>query len=300
MKTETAKLRSVGGLIGLAATVLLSGCHGGNSGTTPPPAPSADPISVTGVVSDGPVVGGRIFAFAAGEVSDAMASGASADDRAGALAAANPVAALQRSAGLDDTFSLDVPAELEGEALFLAFDRADAEDQRFKDVPPNLESVALIGAPGSSQTINISLHTTLIARVVRARLDPDGDGTAIRANAVAAAIQAAELDVLAAFGHDDTDADLFEGERPIQTANSARLHAASTLLGHELRSVAALHDLSLEDVLAAVAADGGAGVFVGGVPCGAPPPNAASAAPNAAFLAQDVAPGLQSPAGGPS
>jgi hypothetical protein len=71
------------------------------------------------------------------------------------------------------------------------------------------------------------------------------------------------------------------------------------LLGHELRSVAALNDLSLEDVLAAVAADVGDGSLDGAVPSDVPPAIAASASNIAAFLAHDIAPGLQAHAGGP-
>ena len=155
----------------------LAACTSSNNAPIAAPTPPAA-VTVSGVVTDGPVIGGTIFVFSGDQVLAAMAGIDPAGDRLADLTAAASIATLTRDPADVDQFSISVPGEFAGTAAFLIFDNTDAEDDTYKDTPPNLESVAVLGAAGSAQRINLSMQTTLITQLVRGQLDPDGDGIA--------------------------------------------------------------------------------------------------------------------------
>jgi len=259
---------SIGNLcVATMAALVLAACGGGDndSSRAPSPEPPA-PVAVRGIVSDGPVAGGSLFVFTAREVIAAMAAAAGADDRRAALAGAAPVLTVARQPNDGDAFAFEVSGELGGQALFLVLDNTDAEDVEFRDTPPNMESIAILRGFGA-QTVNVSPHTTAIARIVRAELDPDGDGTPIAAAAIESALRAAELNVLEALGKDEDGEDLFaSGESPLDTDDAELLHTASGVLGLHIRALAGLDDLDLDDVLAALSADASDGQVDGEIP----------------------------------
>ena len=91
--------RPIAGLLALALVVLLGACGSNNNApsTTPPPPPAA--VTVSGVVSDGPVTGGTIFAFTADQVLAALAGLDPGGDRLAGLSAADSIATLTRDPG---------------------------------------------------------------------------------------------------------------------------------------------------------------------------------------------------------
>jgi len=256
------------GLTLLATLSLLAACSSSNNNPTPSaPVSSQDPITVNGFVSDGPVEGGTIFAFTTTQVIRALSAVDPSGDRRAALLATNPVAMVERGAADEDQFQLSIPAAFGAGTVFLIFDNTDAEDQSFHDTPPNLESVALLGVSGSTQRINVSLHTTLIAQQVRAQLDPDGDGVPIDGMQIQSLLQAAELNVLDALGANDQDVELFPpGVSPIDTDDVEVLHNASSFVGLLARMLVSVEGLDLDDVVEALAADAGDGNIDGSIP----------------------------------
>jgi hypothetical protein len=244
--------------------VLLSACGGGgggdgdDDGNTPPPAPET--VTLSGVVSDGPVSGGAIFVFAADDVQAALDAAADAEDRHAALADAGPLVVLERDPADEGSFALDVPGEQAGAAVFLVFDNADAEDLEFRDTPPNLESVTVLGEVGATQRVNVTPHTTAIAAQVRARLP-------LEADAVTTTMDDAEANVLAALGTDDLGRLLFPDDAsPLDSEDDALVNEASSALGLLVRSAAVATGASKGEVLAALAADADDGAIDGVIP----------------------------------
>jgi hypothetical protein len=195
-----------------------------------------------------------------------LASVAPGDDLSVALAAAS-AAAFTRDTADEDQFAIDVAGSLAGRVMFLVFDSTDAEDLENGDTPPFLESVATLGAAGSTQRVNISLHTTMIAQQVRAQLDPDGDGLPIADSAIAALIQAADLSTVDAVGADSLGRDLYPGGAdPLDVDDDDLVHNASRELGLRIRTLAALTGLSIDEILAALGADAADGEIDGLIP----------------------------------
>lgn len=248
--------------------LLLTACGGGSSRpivTPPPPPPSS--INTNGSIYDGPVSGGTLFVFDASDVNAAIEAASDASDRAAALTSANPVASLARDSAGDETYTLDVPADRAGAALFFVFDSEGAEDQTFGGQPFNLEGVAIAGAAGSQLRINLTPHTTIAAHEVRNVLDPDGDGTVIDVAAITNALATALANVQSAFGQSALGVDLFPGgEDPHSTADGALLDAASTELGRAVRTAAGFSGLSFDEVLFLLAADAADGALDGAAP----------------------------------
>jgi hypothetical protein len=275
--------------VGAVAVLGLTACGGDDKTSGVQNPPPAAPVAITGIVSDGPVVGGTLFVFTAREIGAAMTAAGGADDRHAALAAAAPVLGVARGPNDGDAFTFELPGDLSGQAVFLVFDNMEAEDEEFRDTPPNMESVAVLRGAGP-QTVNISPHTTAMAQIVRAELDPDGDGTPISAAAIESALRAAELNVLEALGRDEDGEELFaSGESPLDTADAELLHAASSVLGLYVRTLAGLHDLDPDEVLSALSADASDGAVDGEIPVdfGLDADAAARAGGFAAFLKRD-------------
>jgi hypothetical protein len=136
---------------GLAAPVVLTlaflaGCHSSSAPPAPVPTPqSTDPITLTGAISDGPVIGGSLFGFGADAITDALAAAATASDRAGALAAAGPLFQIARDVDGDEFFATEIDASLARSIVFLVFDSGESEDSEFGDTPPNMESILRLG-----------------------------------------------------------------------------------------------------------------------------------------------------------
>jgi hypothetical protein len=258
-----------------ALLLVLAACGGGggggsgddgnddNGGGTPNPTA----VTVNGIVSDGPVSGGKIFVFASDQVQAAIEAADSSDDRAAALADASPLATVERDSADAEHFAIDIPVEADQTAVFLVFDNAGAQDEELRDVPPNLESVAILGAAGATQRVNVTTHTTLIAKLVRARLDPDGDGAPLDTAGVESEIATAQTQVLDAVGQDDLGRDLFpEGASPLDSEDDEVINEASSALGLLVRSAAVTTAASNDDVMEALAADAGDGAIDGAVP----------------------------------
>lgn len=245
---------------------LASACGGSNDSFIPPQAPAAD-ITLEGSVYDGPVVGGNLYVFAAADVNQAMQSAGASGDRAAALAGASPLAVLSRDAASADAYTLPLSGDLAGEALFLVFDAAGAEDQEFGDEPFNMEAVAIAGAAGSTQRVNITPHTTMTAVQVRRQLDPDGDGTVIGAAAIRSAFDTALANAKSTFGESSLGDALFPGgEDPHTTADPDILANASSEVGLAVRAAAVMGDLAMDEVVYLFAADMADGSLDGGAP----------------------------------
>lgn len=247
----------------MASAVVLAGC--GSDSHVSQTTPAA--LAITGVVSDGPVFGGTVFVFAAADVQAALDSVDPDGDRLAALQAAPSIASLTRDPADEDQYRFSVPAEFANSPVFLVFDNTDAEDDAFKDTPPNLESVVMLGAAGSTQRVNVSMQTTLIARQVRALLDPDGDGTIIDDAAIRTAIDDATANVLAAFATDSLGRDLNPPDfDPVEHDDDEEVHAASSEIGFLARAAGQVAGASFDEVMAAVAADIADGMLDGVIP----------------------------------
>ncbi len=275
-------------VLGLLVAAGVVACGGSSSSAPPAPPPPPPPppaaLAIAGVVTDGPVSGGTLFVFSAEQVLPALASIDPAGDRLAALNAAASVASVARDPADGDQFSLSVPGDFANEPLFFVFDNTGADDEAFSDSPPNLESVAMAGAAGSSQRVNVSLQTTLIARQVRAMLDPDNDGTNIDDTAIAAAIGDAINNVLAGVSQDSLGRDLYPVDfDPVSHPDDDEVHRASAVLGALLRSTAFIASASFDELLEAMAADTTDGDLDGNIPANLQP------TPELEALAQAVA-----------
>ncbi len=254
-----------GAVLGLTAACSSSNNAPPVSPPAPPPPPT--PLTVSGVITDGPVFGGTLFAFAAADVQAALDSVDPDGDRLVALNAASAIGAITRDPADEDQYLFIVPAELANTAVFFVFDNTDAQDDAFKDTPANLESVVMLGAAGSVQRVNISMQTTLIAQQVRAALDPDGDGTIIDDAAIQTAIDDATANVLSAFATDSLGRDLYPADfDPISHDDDDEVHAASSAVGFLLRTAASVEDVSFDEIVAALAADAADGMLDGVIP----------------------------------
>jgi len=251
--------------LGLLLTV--AGCGGGGgsnrSAVQPPPAVSApEAIVLSGIVSDGPVEDGSIYVFAADNVNDALSAADAAEDRIAALNDSGPLAVLNRGSADEDSFEISVPGERAGEIVFVIFDNTDAVDQEFGDTPANLESVVVLGAEGSTQRVNLSLHATLISQQVRAGLTTPIDVAAVETDTTTA-----EMNVLDALGEGPDGEALYPaGESPLDTEDDEVVHAASSVVGLIVRSIAVLEGVSLDEVVLALSMDTADGQIDGEVP----------------------------------
>ncbi|MCZ6887330.1 MAG: hypothetical protein O7H39_02460 [Gammaproteobacteria bacterium] len=241
----------------------LLGCGGGGGGssgsTTPTPASAPSAITIAGIASDGPVAGGEIVVYTADRVSTAIGGNP--------IETGAAVARRTRDSADGAEFEFAVPGTQAGNAIFVVLNTTNAEDLTFGDQPPTLESVAILGTAGSSQRLNITTHTTLIAQLVRASLDPDGDGTPISTASIATEIENAEALVMSALGEDESGDELFpDGMSPLDGEDDEVIHRASTVVGLLARTLSARLGLSLDTVIAALSADAGDGEIDGSIP----------------------------------
>ena len=99
-------------LLGLSIFVGLAACSSSNNPApvSPPPPPPPPPATVTmnGVVTDGPVSGGTLFAFLPEEVRAALDSVDPAGDRLAALTGANSIVTLTRDSADGDQYEIVV------------------------------------------------------------------------------------------------------------------------------------------------------------------------------------------------
>ena len=261
--------RSYGLLLTLVLVTGLGACSSSSNApiaTPPPPTPLAA-VTVSGVVSDGPVIGGTVFVFTANQVVAAFAGIDPDGDRLADLTAADSIATLIRDPADGDQYSISIPGEFASAAAFMIFDNTDAEDDAYKDTPPNLESIAILGAPGLSQRVNLSLQTTLVTQLVRGQLDPDGDGTAIDLPEIQTEIENTSASVLSAFATDSLGRDLYPaGFDPFTDLDDDTVHQASGAIGFLMRAAARAEDLSYDEIVAALAADAADGDIDGAIP----------------------------------
>lgn len=260
--------RSLALALGIGLGIAACGSSS-NSGFVPPPPPLPPPttLAIGGLVTDGPVFGGTLFLFAAADVQSALDSVDPSGDRLAALTAAASIEIITRDPADEDQWSLVIPADLANTPVFIVFDNTNAEDDVFKDTPANLESVAILGAAGTTQRFNVSLQSTLIAQQVRAVLDPDDDGTIIDDAAIAMAIDDATANVLSAFARDSLGRDLYPaGFDPVGHDDDDEVHAASSALGFMVRSTNFVEDAGYDAIVAAMAADAADGIFDGSIP----------------------------------
>ena len=250
-----------------AIVTLLNGCGGSGGGSNPAPVISepTTPASVTlsGVVFDGPVSGGSLYVFSADTVQAALDSAADADDRQAALDDSNPIVSAVLGESEDGAYSLSLSGDLAGQSVFLVFDNTGAEDLTFRDTPFNLESVTVLGVAGSTNRVNVTPQTSIVATQVRVSLPLDASG-------VAAEIVAANANVVSAFGEDQTGRELLpEGTDVITLDDDEMLEVAATFLGFMVRSTAIGAGLEQEVVLEALALDALDGNIDGFAPGGA-------------------------------
>lgn len=283
--SDTAARRQIIAVTGFGISIFLAACSNSSNPlvTPPPPPPPPAGITVSGVVTDGPVTGGSLFLFAPEQVLLALNSVDPAGDRAAALGSATNIGMLTRDPTSADQYSLEVAGDNSGRPVFIVFDNVDAEDGTFMDTPANLESVLVLGAAGSSQRANVSLQSTLIARQVRAVLDPEGDGTVIDDAAIVTAIDTAKANVLSAFATDALGRDLYPpGFDPLSHDVDDDVHSASSALGLLLRAAGIATDTGFDLVLEALTADLADGAFDGSIPVNLAP------TPEQTALAEEV------------
>jgi hypothetical protein len=261
--------RSHGLLLTLVLVIGLGACSSSSNApiaTPPPPTPLAA-VTVSGVVTDGPVIGGTVFVFTADQVLAAFAGIDPDGDRLADLTAADSIATLIRDPADGDQYSISIPGEFASTAAFMIFDNTDAEDDGYKDTPPNLESIAILGAPGLSQRVNLSMQTTLVTQLVRGQLDPDGDGTAIGLPEIQTEIESASANVQSAFATDSIGRDLYPaGFDPLTDLDDDTVHQASGAIGFLMRAAAQAEDVSYDEIVAALAADAADGDVDGAIP----------------------------------
>ena len=260
------RFRIIPVIIGTAITIVA--CSSSNNPPPPPPPPPPPAaIELSGVVTDGPVLGGTLFVFAADQVQAALDSIDPAGDRLADLSAASSILLVTRDVADEDQFTLSVPNDSADTPVFFVFDNTDAEDDVFKDTPANLESVVMLGAAGSVQRVNVSMQTTLIAQQVRAALDPDGDGVIISDAEIETAIDTATANVLSAFATDSLGRDLYPVDfNPIENSDDDAVHAASSAIGFLLRAAGHMQDVGFDEVTEAIAADAADGALDGSIP----------------------------------
>lgn len=261
--------RSFGLLLTLVLVTGLGACSSSSNApiaTPPPPTPLAA-VTVSGVVSDGPVIGGTVFVFTADQVVAAFAGIDPDGDRLADLTAADSIATLIRDPADGAQYSISIPGEFASNAAFMIFDNTDAEDDAYKDTPPNLESIVILGVPGLSQRVNLSMQTTLVTQLVRGHLDPDRDGTAVGLPEIQTEIENASANVLSAFATDSLGRDLYPaGFDPFTDLDDDTVHQASAAIGFLMRAAAQAEDVSYDEIVAALAADAADGDIDGAIP----------------------------------
>ena len=261
--------RSYGLLLTLVLAIGLGACSSSSDApiaTPPPPTPLAA-VTVSGVVTDGPVIGGTVFVFTADQVVAAFTGIDPDGDRLADVTAADSIATLTRDPADGDQYSISIPGEFASTAAFMIFDNTDAEDDAYKDTPPNLESIAILGVPGLSQRVNLSMQTTLVTQLVRGQLDPDGDGTSIGLPEIQTEIENASTNVLSAFATDSLGRDLYPaGFDPFIDLDDDTVHQASGAIGFLMRAAAQAEDVSYDEIVAALAADAADGDIDGAIP----------------------------------
>jgi len=265
MNIRVIRFGLVGAVTGL--TLLgLAACSDSNNGRPAAQPQQPAPIGLNGVVSDGPVAGGTLYVMTAEMLAFTLAGLAPGDELHDALAGSN-IASYDRNPGDQDRYSIEIPASFANRVVFLIFDREGAEDLEFGDRPPHLMSVAKLGAAGSRQRINISLHTSVVAQQLWRQLDPDGDRRPIDDAQLRGLLLTAELNALDSLGRDRAGRDLFEhGRQPFEDDDDAAVHRASSELGLLIRELAATAGLTPDEILAGLAADAADGVMNGVIP----------------------------------
>ena len=101
-------------MISGAVLGLTAACSSGNNAppvSPPAPPPPPAPLTIAGVVTDGPVFGGTLFVFAAADVQAALDSVDPDGDRLAALNAASAIGAITRDPADEDQYLFIVPAE---------------------------------------------------------------------------------------------------------------------------------------------------------------------------------------------
>ncbi|MBT4162804.1 MAG: hypothetical protein HOC70_04230 [Gammaproteobacteria bacterium] len=243
--------------------ILLAGCGGGGGSSSPPaqePLPDP-PVTVSGVVLDGPVSGGTLFFFSLDDIQGALDDSESAEDRLTSLQGANAIASVAIGESEDGSYTVDL--DNAGDAVFVVFENTDAEDLVFGDTPFNMESVTVLGESGSVNTVNVTPHTTLIATQVRLAVPSS-------ASAVDTEISAATSNVISALGEDEVGNELIEdGTDLIGSDDIDLLTGASTSLGAFVRSAASFVDVDREEVLEVLALDALDGAVDGSIPASA-------------------------------
>ncbi len=246
---------------------LVMGCGGSGGGfsapaVTPPapPTPDPEPVTLSGLVLDGPVSGGTLFIFASDGVTAALQSASEAEDRSAALESAEPVSTITLEESEDGAYQLQLPASLSGSAVFILFDNSDAEDLTFGDTPFNLESVVVLGGAGSNQTVHITPQTSMLARQVRASLP-------LEVGAIEAEISNANDNIVTAFRQDQFGNVLLPaGTDLIGTDDGSTLLAAANHVGALIRSVSSGSGITRDDILEALALDALDGRIDGSIP----------------------------------
>ena len=276
-------------ILAILASAGIAACSSSSNTPASPPPPPPPPATMTlsGVVSDGPVLGGALFAFLPEDVQTTLDSIDPAGDRLMALQAAPAIATLSRDPADGASYLLSVDNAQAGRPVFLVFDNTDAEDDTFADTPANLESVVVLGAAGSTIRVNVSLQTTLIAQQVRAVLDPDGDGVIITDAEIVTALETAKTNVLNAFATDGLGRELYPaGFDPVSHDVDGDVHAASESIGALLRAAASMEEVSYDEGVAVMAMDTADGSADGMIPVSlAPTPEAEALAAAIADIA---------------
>ena len=250
----------------IMACLGLMACSSGSNPVSSSPLPAPADITVSGVVSDGPVTGGSIFAFAADQVIPALESVDPDGDRLVALTAAASIVTLTREESDEDQYSVVLPGSMAGDAIFLVFDNAESADQLFRDTPPNLASIAILGDAGSAQRSNLSMQTTLVTNLVLRELDPDGDGTPVDSTAIQSTIDSALANVLMSFADDEVGRERYSSDFDPFTADDDSVHQVSGALGFLMRAAAITTGLSFGEILDAMAGDAADGILDGSIP----------------------------------
>ncbi len=209
------------------ALAACSGDDGRNGLNGADGAPGQDAVNATvqmsGVVFDGPVEGGSINVV---------------------TAAGTVVATITRNRADGEFFQINVEADHAGEALFLDFDATGAMDTTFNDTPFNMSSVAVVGNSGTSQRINITPQTTMVAQIVRAQLAGGETATEIEA-----LVDAAVATVVA-----QTE-DFQTGDNILTALDNELLEGAATDVGAIIRTIAGAAGITLNDAIIALTAD---------------------------------------------
>lgn len=244
---------------------------------TPTPTPPPAAITLSGALLDGPVTGGQLYAFSADTIAAVLEAANATDDRQASLDGASPIVSMAITS--TGSYTIEIPGNNAGAALFLVFDNTGAEDMTFGDTPFNMESVTVLGDAGGSVRANVTPQSTMVAAQVRSALPLDAAG-------VATEVTNANANVVAAFATDATGAELLAPDADVLTETDVdTLTAAATEVGALVRAAAAASGLEREAVLEALALDALDGAVDGAIPASA---GAASEVSDAALATNNV------------